>query len=257
MIAQLAENIVKRQLGRIIADAEALMKVAAWRDLPAGLRIIDCAGGWLAGGSLGSGHRLARAHGCRRGGVAVMVAARYRLRFMLELWADNLPAALGEAALGIEAVAAHELCHALIADPDPELRPGEADILRALPAAVGSPRPASPERTAADHGAAWAAGLVILGERCRRYRPGARHRWPEVIADDLTDYGIDAVAVAGAVGDVADDLPLLELLAPGGGILERVAEVIPCEPARTRIIEQARAAGSGHVAPAAARVPCE
>ncbi len=254
MIPQaLAENIVKRQLGRIIADAEALLTVAAGPDLPAGLRIIDCAGGWLAGGSLGSGHRLARAHGCRRGGVAVMVAVGYRLRSMLEAWPDDLPAALGEAALKIEATAAHEVAHALLADPDLELRPGEADTLRALPAAVGAPRPTSPERTAADHGAAWAAGLVILAERCRRHRPGARHRWPEVIADDLKAVGIDAEAVAVAVGDVADELPLRELLA--GGILERVAEVIPCEPERARLIAQAQAAGSGHVVPTAAGVP--
>lgn len=255
MIAQLAENIVQRQLGRIIADAEALLTVAAGPDLPAGLRIIDIAGGWLAGGSLGSGHGLARAYGCRPGARAVLVAAGHRLRFMLEAWPDDQTAAIGEAALGIEAVAAHELCHALLADPDPELRPGEADILRALPAAVGVPRPSPAVRTAAVHGAAWAAAVVILAERCRRYRPGARHRWPRVIADDLADYGIDAVAVAWAVGDVADDLPLRELLA--GGILERVAEVIPGEAKRARIIEQAQAAGSGHVAPAAARVPLD
>jgi hypothetical protein len=250
-----AENIVARQLGRLIADAEALLAVVARRDLPAGLRIIDCAGGWLAGGSLGSGHKLARAHGCRPGAVAVLVAAEYRLRFMLELWHDNLPAALGEAGLGIEAVAAHELAHALLADPDPELSAGEGDTLRRLPAAVAEPRPSPADRTARDHGAAWAAGLVILGERCRRYRPGARHRWPVVIADDLGAVGIDAEAVARAVGDVADELPLRELLAPGGGILERVAEAIPCEPERARLIAQAQAAGSGHVAPAAAGVP--
>jgi hypothetical protein len=256
MIPQaLAENIVQRQLGRIIADAEALLTVVAWRDLPAGLRIIDCAGGRLAGGCLGSGHRLARAHGCRPGAVAVMVAAEYRLRRLLEAWPVDQAAALGEATLAIEAVAAHELAHALIADPDPELRAGEADTLRRLPAAVAEPRPTPADRTARDHGAAWAAGLVILGERCRRYRPGARDRWPVLIADDLEAVGIDAEAVARAVGDVGDELPLRALLAPGGGILERVAEVIPPEPERARLIAQAQAAGSGHVAPAAAGVP--
>jgi len=256
MIPQaLAENIVQRQLGRLIADAEALLAVVAWRDLPAGLRIIDCAGGWLAGGSLGSGHNLARAHGCRPGTVAVMAAAEYRLRFMLELWHDNLPAALGEAALGIEAVAAHELAHALLADPDPELSAGEADILRRLPGAVAEPRPSPADRTARAHGAAWAAGLVILGERCRRYRGWARHRWPVVIADDLGAVGIDAEAVARAVGDVGDELPLRALLAPGGDILERVAEVIPREPERARLIAQAQAADPGHVATAAVGVP--
>jgi len=259
MITPLAENIVAiwARAGRLIADAEALLTVVAWRDLPAGLRIIDCAGGWLAGGSIGSGHNLARAHGCRPGTVAVMVAAEHRLRRLLEAWPDDQAAAIAEAALGLELTAAHELTHALLADPDPELQAGEADTLRRLPAAVAEPRPTPADRTARAHGAAWAAGLVILGERCRRYRPGARDRWPVLIADDLEAVGIDAEAVARAVGDVGDELPLRALLAPGGGILERVAEVIPCEAERARLIAQAQAAGSGHVAPAAARVPLD
>ena len=124
MIPQaLTDNIVRKQLSRLIADAESLLTVAAWRDLPAGLRIIDCAGGRLAGGCLGSGHRLARAHGFRLEAVAVMVAAEHRLRFMLELCDDNLPAALGEAALAMEAVAAHELAHALSPIPIPSCSP--------------------------------------------------------------------------------------------------------------------------------------
>jgi hypothetical protein len=76
-----------------------------------------------------------------------------------------------------------------------------------------------------------------------------------VIADDLGAVGIDAEAVARAVGDVADELPLRELLAPGGDILERVAEVIPPEPERARLIAQAQAADPGHVATAAVGVP--
>lgn len=258
MIAQLADNIVARQLGRIIADAEALVRVAAWRDLPAGLRIIDIPGGWLAGGSLGSGHGLARAHGCRPGTVAVMVAAGHRLRFLLEAWPDDSQAAIGEATVAIEATAAHEVAHALLAHADPELRAGEADVLRRLPAAVGAPRPTSPDRTAADHGPAWAAGLVILAERCRRYRPWARDRWRERLEDDLQAHGIAHRPVADAVGDVADDAPLRDLLSPEGDIVRRVAAVIPDEAERARLIArliaQASADGSGHVAPAAAGV---
>lgn len=255
MIVALADNIVMKQLGRLIADAEALMRVVAWVDLPAGLRIIDCAGGQLAGGCLGSGHRLARAHGCRPGAVAVMVAAEYRLRYMLELWHDNLPAAFGEAALAIEATAIHELAHAIVADPDPELQAGEADILRRLPVAVAEPRPTPAERTARDHGAAWAAGLVILAERCRRHREWARHRWPVVIADDLRAVGIDAQAVADAVGDVADEVSLREKLAPQGAIVARVAEAIPDEQERAALIadfHNTTPVESGHVAQVAA-----
>ena len=246
MIAPLADNIVAKQLGRIVADAESLLAVAAWADLPAGLRIIDCAGGRLAGGCLGSGHRLARAHSFRPGAVAVMVAAEYRLRFMLELWDDNLPAALGEAALAIEAVAAHELAHALVADPDdPELQPGEAEALRRLPAAVAAPRATPAERTARDHDAAWAAGLVILAERCRRHRGWARHRWPVVIADDLRSVGIDHEAVAEALGHVGHELPLRCLLAAIAAlIVGYVCRSMPCvmKPAACRA-SQATVAG--------------
>lgn len=260
MIAQaLADNIVRRQLPRLIADAEALLSVAAWRDLPAGLRIINCAGGRLAGFSSGSGHRLAQAHGFRQGAVAIAVAAEDALRVALQKWPDEMSIALGEAGLMIETVAAHEAAHALIADIDAELRPWEADILRRLPAAVGTVTGTdAPERSARHHGPAWASALVILSDRCRRHRPGARHRWPELLDRDLQVYGIDSRAVIDAVGAVADELPLRELLAPGGAIVAAVAEVIPDETTRARLIAEHRnetaSADPGHVAPVAAGV---
>lgn len=258
MIAQaLTDNIVRRQLPRLIADAEALLSVAAWRDLPAGCRIIDIDGSRLAGFCSGSGHRLAQAHGFRQGAVAVGVAAESALRAALDVWADELPAALGEAAVAIEFVAAHELAHALVADIDGELRQGEGDILRRLPVAVGTVAVSdSHERTARTHGAAWAAGLVILSQRCRQYRPRARHRWQELLADDLRAVGIDAQAVAVAVGDVADEMSLRDLLAAGGTITARVAATIPDEAQRAALIAASRNEttpdGLGHVATVAA-----
>jgi hypothetical protein len=260
MIAQaLIDNIVRKQLAGLVADAEALMSVAAYADLPAGLRIIDCAGNLLAGFCDGSGHRLAQAHGYRPGAVAVAVAAETALRVALGQWADELPAALGEAGVMIETVAAHELAHALTNDIDAEPTPLEAEALRRLPAVVGIVRGNhSPERTARGHGPAWAAGLVILTHRCHRYRPRTRHRWLELLKRDLRAYGIDAVAVADAVGDVADELPLRKVLAPQGAIVARVAEAIPDEATRARLIaEQANEttpADPGHVAPVAAGV---
>jgi hypothetical protein len=187
------------------------------------------------------------------------VAAEYALRRSLEVWADELPIAIAEAAVVIEAVAAHEVAHALVADIDAELRPGEADILRQLPVAVGTVAVRdSAQRTARDHGAAWAAGIVILSGRCRQYRPGARHRWQELLEEDLRAVGIDAQAVADAVGDVADELPLRELLAAGGMIAARVAEAIPDETQRAALIASQRnqtpSAEPGHVAPVAADV---
>lgn len=252
----LIDNIVAKQLPMLIADAEAIMRVAAWPDLPAGMRIINCAGGRLAGFASGSGHRLAEAHGFRPGAVAVAVAAEDALWVALEWWPDELPAALGEAGVMVETVAAHELAHALVAEPDADLRPGEADILRQLPAAVGTiASNDSPERTARGHGPAWAAALVVLHQRCMRHRPWARHRWAELLTRDLRGYGIDADAVAVAVGDVAGDAVLREVFAPQGAIAARVAEAIPDEATRARLIaEQQRntPADPGHVAPVAA-----
>lgn len=254
----LIDNLVRRQLPKLIADAEALLSVAAWHDLPAGLRIIDCAGGRLAGFCDGSGHRFAAAHGGRPGAIAVAVAAEAALRAALEEWPDNLPAALGEAGLVIECVAAHEAAHALVADIDAELRPGEADILRGLPAAVGTMSGnSSPERTARDHGAAWAAGLVILHRRCRQYRPRARHRWDELLDHDLREVGIHPATLFGALGDVADEVPLRELLAPSGALVVAAAKVIPPEHERATSIanrHNTTPMEPRHVAPAAAGI---
>jgi hypothetical protein len=260
MIAPLSDNIVAKQLGRLVADAQALLAVAAWADLPAGLRIIPCDGRRLSGFCAGSGHKLAQAHGCRPGAVAVAVAAEDALRVSLDVWADDLPAALGEAALAIEYTGAHEAAHALVNDIDGELRPGEANILRALPVAVGTvlvERRA--EREARDHGAAWAAGIVILARRCAALRPRARHRWPELLDRDLRCRGLDPDAVADAVGDVCDEQPLRELLAPSSATVARVAEAIPDEAERAAIIaahwrNETTPAEPGHVAPVAAGV---
>lgn len=257
MIAPLADNIVRRQLPRLIADAESLLTVAAHADLPAGLRIVPMPPGRLAGFSLDSGHRLARAHGFRPGAVAVAVAAEGYLRDLLELWPDDTATGLAEAALYVEFVAAHELSHALSHEPDGDLRDGEADILRLLPEAAATiERPSDHERTALHHGARWAAGLVILAGRCARYRPGARHRWPRLLDVDLRRVGIDAQAVADAVGDVADGVSLRELLAAGGTIVAAVAEAIPDETTRARLIAEHRnettPADPGHVARVAA-----
>lgn len=253
----LTDNIVAKQLPGLLAGAEALMSVAAWADLPAGLRIVPMPAGRLAGFSIGSGHGLARAHGFRPGRVAVAVAAEGFLRRLLELWPDDTATGLAEAGVYVEFTAAHELAHALIARPDDELRDGEGEILRRLPEAAATiERPDRPERTARDHGAAWAAGIVILAGRCARYRPGARHRWPRLLGDDLQAVGIDAEAVALAVGDVADELPLRELLAPERDIVRRVAEAIPDDEQRARLIAdrliETSSADPGHVAPVAA-----
>lgn len=67
---------------------------------------------------------------------------------------------------------------------------------------------------------------------------------------DLRAVGIDAQAVADAVGDVADEQPLRPLLAPGAALVARVAEAIPSEAERAALIAQASEDEQGHGAQA-------
>lgn len=259
MIDALADNIVRKQLAGLVADAESLLTVAAHADLPAGLRIVNIAGGSLLGFSLHSGHGFARAHGFRPGTVAVGVASETILRSRLELYGDDLDGALWESGLRIEYVAAHELAHSLACqtiDRDPQ--PVDVKALRLLPSRVEKLPPTPASRTAEGHDAPWAAALVILAGRCRKYRPQSRQRWPELLEDDLQAVGIDAQAVADAVGDVAEELPLRELLAPGAALVARVAEAIPDHADRVALIESREttsAADPGRVAQAVAGDP--
>jgi hypothetical protein len=240
--AALIDNVVRRQLPRLIADAEALLNVAAWCDLPAGCRIIDIEGarlggvdgGILGGVALGTGHRLADAHGFRHGAVAVGVAAECLLRRSLGT-VDELTIAVGEAAALIEFVAAHELAHALVADRDIE---ASVEALRALPQVTGGFQSLGIRRRVRSHPPRWAAALVIVAERCMGYRPRARHRWRDHIDADLLAVGIDAEALTAAVGDVPADEPLRDLLADGSPLVRRVDAACPHDNERVQIIKE-------------------
>lgn len=251
MIDALADNIVKRQLGRLVADAQALLTVAAHADLPAGLRIVNVAGGSLLGFNLGSGHGFAQAHGFRPGTVAVGVASETILRGRLELYGDDLHGGLWSASVRIEYVGAHELAHSLACPTiDRDLKTVDVQALRMLPTHVEKMPPTPACSTAAAHGAPWAAALVILSGRCQRLRPWSRHCWPDLMESDLRAVGIDAQAVVDAVGDVADEQPLRPLLATGAALVARVAEAIPSEAERAALIAQASEDEQGHGAQA-------
>jgi hypothetical protein len=208
------DNVVRR----IVTDAELLLWAVAEADLPAGLRIIDIGLAPIDGMAIWSGHRLAAAHRLRPGTVAVGVAAQALVGEALTLCPD-------EAQLVVEAVTAHELAHALVADIEGEADEATLAVLRDLPTLLADALPAAsaPARMARDHGPRWARALVALGQRCAGIRRLSRSAWASVIEADLRQYGIDADAVADALGDIAAEASLRELLAEGGPVAERLA----------------------------------
>ena len=184
----------------ITRDAEALLAVAAAPDLPAGMVVLPLDGrDDASGSSLGSGHDLALAHGCRPGAVAVRVDVAGILRTALTAAADRPGIALDVARHAAEQVAIHEAAHALVADLDAENSIAEA-IVRVRAA------DALPSRFGADvHHPRWAAAVVALADRAIRLRPAgerdnlewwARHdlgdtastrrRWPRPSAKSPT-----------------------------------------------------------------------
>ena len=236
------DNVVRR----IVTDAELLLWAVAEADLPAGLRIIDIGLAPVAGVAICSGHRLAAAHRLRAGTIAVGVAARALVGEALALCPD-------EAQLVVEAVTAHELAHALVADIEGEAGEATLAVLRDLPALLADAVPtlSAPARMARDHCPRWAGALVALGQRCAGIRRLSRSAWASVIEADLRAHGIDAEAVADALGHVPPDAGLRELLAEGGPVAERLALAVPGLGERITAIgiHRSTPAEPGHVAP--------
>lgn len=236
------DNVVRR----IVTDAELLLWAVAGADLPAGLRIIDIGLAPVAGVAIYSGHRLAAAHRLRPGAIAVGIAARALVGEALAICPD-------EAQLVVEAVTAHELAHALVADIEGEAGEATLAVLRDLPALLADAVPtlSAPARMARDHCPRWAGALVALGQRCAGIRRLSRFAWASVIEADLRTHGIDAEAVADALGHVPPDAGLRELLAEGGPVAERLTLAVPGLGERIIAIGMHRStpAEPGHVAP--------
>ena len=103
-------------VGEITRDAEALLAVAAWPDLPAGVALLPLDGRVdAAGASIGSGHDLALANGCRPGAVAVRVDVASIMRQAVTAAPGSPAVALNIAGIVAEAVAIHEAAHAIVA----------------------------------------------------------------------------------------------------------------------------------------------
>jgi len=223
-------------VSEIARDAEALLTVAAWPDLPAGMAVLPLDGcDYASGKSIGSGHDLALANGCRPGAVAVRVDVAGIVRQAVAADPNYPTVALDVAAMVAEAVAIHEAAHAIVAEPD-----AEKDIAGAV-ARVRAAE-AAPSRSGADaHCPRWAAAVVALTCRAIRLRPAIERVDREAtLRDDLSRYGIDAAAVADALGDVADDARLRELLAAGGDVASRVASACRPQAERQAVIDHRR-----------------
>ena len=241
-------RLTPAEIVRVKSDAELLLWAVAGADLPAGLRIIDIGRASISGVAVGSGHGLAHAYRLRPGMIAVGVA--------LEALADDV-IGLGfcsdDAAFAIETVAAHELAHAIVTPADGERSPACEQALRDLPALVAamSPLLGEPDKEARDHDGRWAGALVAIVRRCGAVRPLQRAAWAACGKADLRRYGIDADAVADALGDIPDEVSLRDLLAEGGPVADRVAQAVPSLGDRIIAIgmHQSTPAEPGHVAP--------
>ena len=227
-------------VGEITRDAEALLAVAAWPDLPAGVALLPLDGRVdAAGASIGSGHDLALANGCRPGAVALRVDVASIVRQAVIAAPGSTAVALNIAGIVAEAVAIHEAAHAIVAEPD-----AEHDIAEAI-ARVKAAEAASSRRGADVHCPRWAAAVWILTNRSIRLRPAHERGGREAtMRDDLARYGVDTAAVAEALGDVADEVRLRELLATSGDVARRVACACRPEAERQVVIEHRRQHGA-------------
>lgn len=239
MIATLAENIVTAQERRLVRDAEAVLAVAAWADLPAGVAVLPVTRADAGGLSFGSGHLMATAHGLPPGAVAVQVDAAGILRLSVAESIENPEVGLKVARQFIEHVAIHEAAHALVAPLDPEVSAAQAKAIVA--ARVAGPT----NEEAACHHPRWAAALVILSRRMLDLRPAAERAVRErIVRADIGHYGLDAAAIDAALGEVDADCSLRELLAPGGAVADRVDAACPSVAERRAFIEHRRSHGA-------------
>lgn len=200
---------IEQQARHLISDAAALGAIVACGDLRR-LHVHDQGtldvgdGRHMVGASIGTGHALAAVLGHRDGQPAVCCATRLIVRHCLQRGGS-----LEITQAVTECVVLHELAHTLVAA---EIPPERVRVL--LDSLVTSGPPTyTAAATAAAHGSQWAAALVVLSDRARRYRPQAARMLTHAVVDDLQHYGHDAAALRAAVGQVDDCQPLRELLA--------------------------------------------
>jgi len=236
-----------------VADAESLLNVVAWPDVPDGVRIVHTTANGVYGLCTGSGHALAAAHGLP--GCAVMVAAlriqtRYRAVAMESISDEDrylARTATGSVLLAsrvnaiadrlvasrVAFTAAHELAHALAAAVDQRPDDKEFARLRALP--TTHQPDLDPEFTARSHGAPWAALAAILYRRVIELRPGLAKEWHRWAVLEFEGYGMAFAPVAEHVANISDSMPLRHL-ARDREFIASVESLVPPQSQRADLI---------------------
>lgn len=229
-----AEALVARHAPRMIRDAEALACTVILADYPQGIAVIEPASRSRDAWSVGSGHNLAVALGCRRRPAAVIVGAEARLRDAVAYYGTRAAHEAKVAAQAdIEATALHEAAHAVVAPLD---RPSADEPIVAYRNLFARPLdPESHERRVASHRAEWAAAYVVLVGRALRFRPAVADALRAAARDDIADYGIQFDRVAEAAAGVPFGASLRELVADAG-FMRDIGAAIPGNDERLAIV---------------------
>lgn len=246
----LADNIARKQAARLAADAAALVSVAAWADAPEGVAVLPMIGATVGGVCYGSGHRLAVAEGLRDGSLAVRVDVAGIIRQAIAEEPHDEAQAVYVAGMVAEAVACHEVAHALVASLDrPMGRAAAIASLASLDAREWA-RP-SPAREAEGHHARWGAANIVLQRRAAALRRHEEREFREVfLRAELAGYGLDLDAIDDVLGIVPVEARLRDLLAAGGDVDRRLVAACPGVEERAAVIAQRRrqrAGGEGMV----------
>lgn len=202
------------------------------------LLVVEEHDGNRGGSSVGSGHRLATAHGYP-GSVAVRVAAESLLvpwLTRLEGDPDGIELASRGALADVVWVTAHEVAHALDHQDDP---PADAETARAWIEA--RPNQGKAMEIAGSHRACWAAMFQIIAGRCQRHVAGAvRGYVGRQTSTNVAAYGHDHRQLRRAAGRVPSGVPLREYFASGSPACRRLAAVTTTDAERAVVIDSWR-----------------
>ena len=186
------------------------------------------------GSCIGSGHRLATAHGYP-GSVAVRVAAEsFLVRWLTAAKGepDGFELATRGALADVLWLTAHEVAHAIDYPADD---PADADMARAWVKAAGKQDDAT--EIAASHRARWAAMFSIIAGRCQRHVSLSWGRYMgRQTAKNIVAYGHDHRLLRRAAGRVPSGVPLREYFASGSPACLRLRAVQTTDAARAVVI---------------------